>query len=68
MIHPDIFHNINNINNYKYNKVNNIIMIKLFKLNYKLSKIEYYINYLNDKIIKKSDPRYLKYKIRYLFG
>jgi len=37
-------------------------------LNYKLISLDFEINYPNYKIIKKTDPRYLKYKLLYLFG
>jgi len=37
-------------------------------LNYKLIPLDLEINYPNFKIIKKTDPRYLKYKLLYFFG
>jgi len=37
-------------------------------LNYKLIPLDFKINYPYFKGIKKTDPRYLKYKLLYLFG
>jgi len=64
-IHPDISQNKNLIN--KSNKVGCYKDKSI--LNYRLIEIDYQINYpLNFKIIKRSDPHYLKYIIRYLFS
>jgi len=61
-IHPDISQNKNLINKVGCYKDKSI-------LNYRLIEIDYQINYPpNFKIIKRSDPHYLKYIIRYLFS
>ena len=68
--------------NSKISTLNKYILIKIdlpnsieqqksidnFTRNYKLEKIDFEVNFPNYNLIKKTDPRYKIYKIRYLFG